>query len=474
MTSIQIYPRVSPRIVKVLSSTSSISMQDLVNYVRDWEDDPWNMTYEKIISATGKQSLGSGISVGITAQLENAKLMFESRTTSTSIGTVTSNDPDGTTLIDNLASFQTDGISAGATIINFTDKSVSTVLSVDSETKLTHEQLSDGTLNTWITGDEYKIWNVIQCDATGGNLVAINTAGTSVSPIMPSAFTQVIKTSSSSATLQELEAIQYSSFNNGVSIDVINGTAGTQYPLGTEEYPVNNISDAKIIALDNGFNRIYLKNDITFTASNIINGYRIIGEGQQKTTVSLSSGCSTNSTYFESCSVSGTQSGETYYSDCEILDLSEVYGWFNNCSLVGPIVMHNTLTNTTQLINCYNGNSTTTPCIINHNNSKINMRFSKFSGGMKLINLTYPSVEIIIVYSGGGSFTLDQSCTSGTVRLFGSVLIEDTSIGTVLQDNSTGDIIWTHKYTPEKHSSGTFGNIIGSKLLTVAKFLGLK
>jgi len=233
-------------------------MQTLVNEMRDWEDEPWNMTYPKLITASGKQALGGGVTVGITAQLENAKLMFESRTTSQSSGTATSNDTTGTTLIDTSATFQTDGITLGATIINFTDKSVSTVLSIDSQIQITHEALTDGTLNTWVIGDEYKIWNEVQCEASGGNIVAVDSNGVTMSPIIPSAFTQIIKTSSSSATLSELSTIQYASFNGHVTIDVTNGESGTAYPIGTEEYPVDNLTDAKTIATSNGFNTIYV------------------------------------------------------------------------------------------------------------------------------------------------------------------------------------------------------------------------
>jgi len=235
--AIKVYPHLSPRLIIV--SGTEITMQELTNVVMDWEDDPWNMTYPRLIKSSGKQDLGGGVSVGITTELQNARIAFEARTTSTVSGTCTTSDSNGIRLIDSGALFITNGVEAGATIINFIDKSVTTVITVNSETEIIAELLEDGINNQWEVGDTYKIWNVEQCMATGGNLVAVDSDDSSIEPIYPTAFTQVIRTSASSATLQELEAIQYSSFNGGVTIDTINGTAGILYPLGTKEYPVN-------------------------------------------------------------------------------------------------------------------------------------------------------------------------------------------------------------------------------------------
>ena len=43
--------------------------------------------------------------------------------------------------------------------------------------------------------------------------------------------------------------LQYSSFQGFDTIDVVNGVAGTEYPIGTAETPVNNLVDAHDIAI---------------------------------------------------------------------------------------------------------------------------------------------------------------------------------------------------------------------------------
>ncbi len=160
-TDIIVLPHLSPRIVKVLAPLTIISIQDLTDQIKDWEDEPSNLSYPILVSTTGKESLGSGVSVGITAELQNTKIMFEARTESDIEGTYTSGDypdPSNSILIDDNANFSYI-ISPGDTVMNLTDRSVATILSIDSPTQITHEPLDDGTGNVWNYSDEYKIWN---------------------------------------------------------------------------------------------------------------------------------------------------------------------------------------------------------------------------------------------------------------------------------------------------------------------------
>jgi hypothetical protein len=57
----------------------------------------------------------------------------------------------------------------------------------------------------------------------------------------------------SSATLQELADIQYSSFNGSVHFDESSSHSGCQYPSGTACQPTNNLFDAIKIAYARGY-----------------------------------------------------------------------------------------------------------------------------------------------------------------------------------------------------------------------------
>ena len=78
--SISVDPIASPRIITVPEADgTSITIQSLVNQIREWEHEPLNLSYLKLLSASGKEDLGGGTLVGITAKLENIKLKFAAR-----------------------------------------------------------------------------------------------------------------------------------------------------------------------------------------------------------------------------------------------------------------------------------------------------------------------------------------------------------------------------------------------------------
>ena len=71
---------VSPRIITVAAPSTTITIQDLHDTCRDIEDNlPENQEFEHLIDSAGKEPLGGGSFVGITATLQNAKLAFEAR-----------------------------------------------------------------------------------------------------------------------------------------------------------------------------------------------------------------------------------------------------------------------------------------------------------------------------------------------------------------------------------------------------------
>ena len=69
----------SPRIITILSPLTEISIQELSDQIKDIEDEPANLAFPILILTFGKQPLGGGVFVGITAVLQNAKIAFEAR-----------------------------------------------------------------------------------------------------------------------------------------------------------------------------------------------------------------------------------------------------------------------------------------------------------------------------------------------------------------------------------------------------------
>lgn len=177
------------KIVTIDAPSTAVTIQDLYDTIRDWEDEPSQMDLASVCVAGGKESLGAGEFTGITLTLINDwRLAFESRPVAVSEGTETAGS-DGTTLTDGTATFETDGVQTGDLVANYTDGAHGTIIDVVSETVLTIRGLAGGTDNDFDIGDSYGVFEVESCVVSGGNLVAINAFGNN--PILPTFGTQV-------------------------------------------------------------------------------------------------------------------------------------------------------------------------------------------------------------------------------------------------------------------------------------------
>jgi hypothetical protein len=200
--NIRVYPNYSPRIIEILAPITDVTVQELVNAIRAWEDSEIGELYPFLLEADGKQALTGDVAVGITATLQDAKVMFSGRTTPLiHDDSVTSDNTLGTRLIASGGNFITNGVVPGSTIINETTHGMTSVVEVISESELLCLAPTGGSRVSWLTGDVYSILPNVECSITGGNLVAIDDLGTEISPIFPSPGVQMTKADSSSATL---------------------------------------------------------------------------------------------------------------------------------------------------------------------------------------------------------------------------------------------------------------------------------
>lgn len=180
------------RIMTRASPAVLTSVFDLYDTIKDWEDEIFSLRHETPANAEGRLALGGGEFVGVSVVLINEwRFAYESRASEiTEEGTITTGG-DAVTLIDAAATFETNGVESGAIVMNKTDGSAGTVLSVDSETQLTLASpgLEGGTDNDFDSSDAYGVWNVVSCSFSEGNLIAVNSYNDN--PILPTFATQV-------------------------------------------------------------------------------------------------------------------------------------------------------------------------------------------------------------------------------------------------------------------------------------------
>lgn len=413
----------SPRVVTVAAPSVEVTIQDLYDTLRILEARVYNNTRDSIISAGGKEPLGGGVLVGLTATLRNAILAFEPRQAERTNGAVTTPDTDGELLTDSSATFITDGVTAGDWIINDDDGSTTSVIRVISETQVQTYPLDGGTLNEWSFGDAYNMWPVIQVNVAGGNLVAIDDVGADIDSILPTFGTQVVRTSSASATLQELQDIQYSSFGGGVTVDVLSANSGTTFPTGTPRQPVNNFTDALAIASERGFTTLFIRGNATVGAGDFRN-FNLVGSGVTESTLTLNPIAQVDGASFSQCFLEGTLDGDVLIDDCVLDDLTFVDGTIQNSTLVGTLTLSGS--QDAAIVNCRDGAPGSVLPVVDMNGTGSALNVQNWAGGIKITNKSGP--EPVAIDLNAGEVILDATVTAGNIEIRGiGVLTNDAT-----------------------------------------------
>lgn len=235
------------------------------------------------------------------------------------------------------------------------------------------------------------------------------------------------------STVVQQSEIERMAFGNVITIDVVNGVAGTDYDIGTNNNPSNNITDAKLIAIREGFNTLYIKGNITLTETDVIDNYIIEGQGQVFTLITITSGCSCSNTEFVDLSIQGTLgSGDQFFKFCNVLDLTDFSGFMNQCMLNGTIILNGS--NVVNFVYCSCGLPGGSSAIIDMGGSGRDLNVRNYSGCLTIKNLTVnQSLELDFI---SGELTIEATVTAGTFDIRGVVIPEN--LGTPTLINASG------------------------------------
>lgn len=492
------------RLITVAAPSTEITIQDLHDTIRAAEDELDLLQWPFFIDSDGKQVLNEETQVGVTSTLQNARIAFEARGTPVEMGTVTTADPNGSVLKDSAGQFEINGVQPGATVVNYTDFSVGTVYRVNSDIELELvNQLAGGTDNKFDLTDDYRIYNIVGCRVFGGNLVAVDDIGDTMSPLFPTAFTQVIIAQSASPTLSGVggiptvaeiadgvleesvadhkgvsgslaEAIASSRFEDGaVWVDKDNGSSGTTWPKGTRSDPVDNMADCRTILIAENLSRVHLRGteSLDATYANIT----FIGHGLSWSTIYIN-GQSVGGCRFEEMHVYGTLSGLSktiHCVDCSIGTLSDFGGYLINC-----IFMSNNVSpfSSINMFNCKSkvdgGPGGYFPVTINLNgNSSVFMQDTTGHFILKGHDSQYAKSSINFL---GGILEIDSTCVDGQITVGGNcILTDNSSAGCDVIDNTVNTQITSTQFgdgvfvSDDRGVTGTTGDI-GSRINPVS------
>jgi hypothetical protein len=278
--------------------------------------------------------------------------------------------------------------------------------------------------------------NIIGANSNVGDVVNVN---------------QVSVRTANSAGLISNQAIEYASFNGGVTVDVINGTDGVTFPIGTPRSPVKTVQDAVFIAQFRGFATLFIKGDLTLDTGDNVVDYQLIGEATNKTFIHIADGALVSGIEIQSATVEGIFDGKASFTQCTLLDISFVEAEMSECTLKGAITLDGT--GNTIIEDCRDGLLlTTTSPTIDFNGSGHNLGVRDYHGDLNIRNKTQiGSVEINM--NSGGRVTLEPTVTAGSLRLTGVLNLIDNSTGAA--DVNDSQVIY-----PEQLQQASFGNEI--------------
>ncbi len=273
----------------------------------------------------------------------------------------------------------------------------------------------------------------VLCAILGGNVVAVDTTKDPedpdyyIDPRMPTAYISVDRTASASATLQEQEALQYSSFGSGVTVNTTSPYTGTEYPVGTLQQPVNNIPDALLIADERGFDKLYILGDITLGSSINIDNFDIVGQGSDRSAITIATGASTEDTTISECALEGDLGGDhIHVVNCEIGDITNFAGHMIRCLLMSTIALNGS--GSSHLLDCRSGVAGMNSPTIDMGGDGQNLGVRAYAGGLRLINLNGDSVKVSLDFISGQAI-LTNTVTNGEIVVRGIALLTDDSTG---------------------------------------------
>ena len=244
-----------------------------------------------------------------------------------------------------------------------------------------------------------------------------------------------------------------------VSVDTINGVAGTEYPIGNQQYPVNNFQDAQIIANTKGFREIGIRQSCTLDSGTDFTGFRIHGISHVSTVITIDASAILDNAVITDMEIDGALDSYADVTRCIVRNLTYFNGHIHDSALGGTITLDGELDSF--LSNCTRLEYATVP-VINFNNGDNSLILSNYTGLVKFINMTVPTVTALVGLNMGNVILNSSTCTSGTLHITGVGELKDefsnniptgswngmTIVNKLISNNSISKAVWSDLEAP--------------------------
>lgn len=211
-------------------------------------------------------------------------------------------------------------------------------------------------------------------------------------------------------------------YNGIIHLNSIIGVAGSDYPVGTLAQPVNNISDAKKIAIQYGIQRIHIRGPVVIDED--LEEFVIYG-GNLTDIVTIQN-VSCDKTTFAQVLLEGSYTGEIAGDNCILNSgLTGMNGYFQYCGFAGNLIFS---PNANCVLNdCHSQvPGMNSPALYLDEGVQLSVR--KYSGGLAVYDAKN-GVEATLEFLVGNCRLLTGN-TGGTIVVRGLATLTDNTSGT--------------------------------------------
>jgi hypothetical protein len=251
-------------------------------------------------------------------------------------------------------------------------------------------------------------------------------------------------------------------YGGAVTIKADSVYTGTEYPIGTRSYPLNNIVDAMTIVAARGFNKLQFIGDFTLDASADVRNMILVGQDPTHTTITIEDAANVQNCIFEDAYVCGVLDGGNIIRCCKVDTISYVNGCIQECVLAdGVITLGGGLE--ASILNCHAGVAGPNLPTIDMGGSGQTLDLRNYNGAIKIINKT--GVELISIDMNSGYLIIDSTVTAGDIYVRGICKIVDNSQGAnvihqaVVNVDEIADAVWDDPVA-EHTGTGSVGKLL--------------
>lgn len=261
------------------------------------------------------------------------------------------------------------------------------------------------------------------------------------------------------------------SYNKYISKSVFLDSEALTNGDGTQKSPFNNLNDAIDLAESELIHDITVYSDVILTRN--LKNLAISGIGLPEIDLG---GFDLKGSEFHRVKIKGQYTSPIIVQESVLLTGMYLNGNFENCALAGDL----TCVDGGEVLikSCASsiaGLGRPTISLNEVGTSKLSVRDN--SGGLTLKDVNN-TLDEVTVELNTGSLTLDSSCTAGQIVTRGLGNFVDNSTGSTVTNETINqeiiaDVVWDED-TSTHNVSGSFGELVGKKLLTLAKWIGLR